>query len=55
MQEILLKMKVGNAKKIRLLSDLLGEAENPWRVLGITHEALKVFNNYGFKKVSKIT
>jgi hypothetical protein len=52
--KLLLKMKVGNAKKVRLLSDLLGEAENPWRVVGITHEALKVFKNHGFKKVSKM-
>jgi hypothetical protein len=52
--KLLVKMKVGNAKKARLLSDLLGEAENPWRVVGITHEALKVFKNHGFKKVSKM-
>ena len=52
--KLLVKMKVGPAKKARLLSDLLGEAENPWRVVGITHEALKVFKNHSFKKVSKM-
>lgn len=52
--KLLLKMKVNNAKKVRLLSDLLGESENPWRVVGITYEALKVFKNHGFKRVSKM-
>jgi hypothetical protein len=52
--KLLLKMKVCNAKKVRLLSDLLGEAENPWRVVGITYEALKAFERNGFKKVSKM-
>jgi hypothetical protein len=52
--KLLLEMKVSNTKKVRLLSDLLGEAENPWRIVGITYEALKVFKKYDFKKVSKM-
>ena len=41
-------------KKVRMLTELLGSYEDCWRVVGITKNALDVFANHNFKKVSKM-
>jgi poly-beta-hydroxyalkanoate depolymerase len=40
--------------KISFLTYLFSNQPNPWRVTGITREALTVFTSHGFKKVSRM-
>lgn len=46
------KMKVSEKTKIRILTELFGETENPWRVIGITINALKIFKDNDFNRIS---
>ncbi len=52
--QLICQMKVGMNRKVRLLAELFTEGENPWRVVGITTEAVKCFQANGFKKVAKM-
>jgi len=52
--KLIKQMKVSVETKVILLTHLFGAQENPWRVVGITVEALKVFRDHGFKKVAKM-
>ena len=40
--------------KIAFLTYLFSNQPNPWRVTGITHEAMTVFAAHNFKKVSRM-
>ncbi|MFN5909893.1 MAG: hypothetical protein ACK45H_01030, partial [Bacteroidota bacterium] len=40
--------------KLAFLTYLFANQTNPWRVTGITHEALQLFASHGFKKVSRM-
>lgn len=51
---LITKMTVPVNRKIRLLSELFGETENPWRVIGITRAALNIFKENGFNKVKRM-
>jgi hypothetical protein len=48
------KMKAPLHTKLAFLTYLFSNQSNPWRVTGITHEALKVFAQNDFKKVSRM-
>lgn len=48
------KMNAPLKTKISFLTYLFANQDNPWRVIGITHDALDVFANHGFKKVSRM-
>jgi len=47
-------LKAPTETKVILLTHLFGAQENPWRVIGVTIEALKIFKEHGFKKVAKM-
>lgn len=47
-------MKIPTKRKVRLLSELMGENPDHWRVVGITEQALTVFWENNFKKVSRM-
>jgi len=44
------KINTPIVRKCRLLTELLAETENPWRVIGITKSALKVFEGDEFNR-----
>lgn len=48
------QMKASEKTKVKFLTELFSETENPWRVVGITKNALEVFKNYDFKRVSRM-
>ena len=48
------KMKIPVKRKTRLLTELLGESYNPWRVVGITESALTVFKANDFNKIKRM-
>lgn len=48
------QMKATTSKKVRMFSELLAEHPDHWQVIGITEEALKVFANHDFKRVSRM-
>lgn len=50
--KLIRRMKAPDTVKIEMLTFLLSSHENPWRVIGITKEALKVFKSHDFKKES---
>jgi hypothetical protein len=50
--QIIKKMRSPEANKIKLLSTLFSINPNSWRVVGITPEALKIFEKYDFQKKS---
>ena len=52
--KLICKMKVGIARKARMLSELFAESPNPWCVTGVTIDALNVFKNADFQKKSKM-
>lgn len=52
--KLMRQMKAPIETKVILLTHLFGAQENPWRVVGVTTEALKVFREHGFKKVVKM-
>jgi len=41
-------------QKSRILSEMLAYSENPWKVVGITEEALRVFASNDFRKKSRM-
>ena len=43
-------MRVNIRTKARILSELMATSPNTWQVVGITEEALKVFQTHDFKK-----
>ena len=47
-------MKIPTKRKVRLLSELMGENPDHWRVVGTTEQALTVFSENNFKKVSRM-
>lgn len=47
-------MKSLTPKKARMLGELLSQAEDAWQVIGVTEEALKVFESHNFKRVSRM-
>ena len=51
---LIFQMKCSIQRKIRLLSELFADAPEPWRVTGITKEALEIFKKHNFKRVSKM-
>ena len=48
------QMKVSEKLKIKFITELFSETDNPWRVVGITKNALKVFKNHDFNRVSRM-
>lgn len=48
------KMKFSTSRRVRILSEMMGEAPEHWRVVGITKEALELFSQHDFKKVSRM-
>lgn len=48
------KMNAPINTKIAFLTYLFANQPNPWRVTGITHEALVVFSEHDFRKVSRM-
>ena len=49
------KWDIPTKNKVKILGELMASAyENHWRVIGITKEALNVFQAHGFKKVSRM-
>ena len=48
------KMHAPMSTKISFLTNLFANQDNPWRVIGITQEALVVFAHHDFKKVSRM-
>jgi len=51
---LITQMKIPIKRKVRLLTELFGETENPWRVVGITESALKVFIQNNFNRVPRM-
>ena len=51
---LITKMNVPTKRKIRLLTELFGETENPWRVVGITKAALNIFKENEFNKIKRM-
>jgi len=51
---LITRMKIPIKRKIRLLTELFGESENPWRVVGITEAALNIFKENDFKKIKRM-
>lgn len=52
--QLICKMKAPIDLKVVMLSHLITSHSNPWRVVGITKEALLVFSNHKFRKVAKM-
>ncbi len=50
--KLVCNMKAPFKIKVKMLTFLFSAQLNPWRVVGITEAALKVFKNYNFKKES---
>jgi hypothetical protein len=48
------KMNIPSKLKVRVLSEILSCYEHYWKVIGITKNALKVFQENSFKKVSRM-
>ncbi|MCJ8314696.1 MAG: hypothetical protein HRU38_21450 [Saccharospirillaceae bacterium] len=51
---LITKMKMPLTKKVRLLSELLTQYENCWRVIGITQKALQIFVDNDFNKIKNM-
>ena len=47
-------MNASETTKVGMLTHLFSAHDNPWRVIGITREALNVFKDYGFQRKSKM-
>lgn len=52
--QLICNMKAPIDLKVVMLSHLITSHSNPWRVVGITKEALLVFLNHKFQKKSKM-
>ena len=50
--QIIKKMRSPEANRVKLLSTLFSINPNSWRVVGITPEALEIFEKHGFQKKS---
>lgn len=48
------QMRAPTSKRYRMLGELFAVNPNAWRVIGITENALKVFAEHGFKRVSRM-
>jgi hypothetical protein len=48
------KMEIDESKKIGMLTYLFSIEPNCWRVIGISIDAIKVFQKYGFQRKSKM-
>ena len=48
------KMRAPTSKRYRMLGELFAVNPNAWRVTGITENALKVFQQHDFKRVSRM-
>ena len=49
------KWDIPTKNKVKILGELMASAyDDHWRVIGITKEALNVFQNHGFKRVSRM-
>lgn len=48
------KMQANEAVKKRILTELFSQGSNPWRVVGITENALKIFKKKNYKRESKM-
>ncbi|QUX91156.1 hypothetical protein CYL31_06890 [Marinomonas sp. A3A] len=48
------KMKIPTKRKARLITELLAESDNPWRVIGITEKAFKVFSENDFDRIPRM-
>jgi len=51
---LITKMKMPVKRKARLLTELLAQYDNVWRVIGITENALKVFIDNDFNKIKRM-
>lgn len=47
-------MNVPTKIKVRVLGEVLSQYDNFWKVIGVTKNALKVFEENSFKKVSRM-
>lgn len=52
--QLVRKMHIPVQSKVVVLTHVLAACGNPWRVVGITEGALKIFQQNGFKTKSKI-
>ena len=48
------KMRAPTSKRYRMLGELFAVNPDAWRVVGITENALRVFAEHGFKRVSRM-
>lgn len=48
------KMRAPTSKRYRMLGELFAVNPNAWRVIGITENALQVFKEHNFKRVSRM-
>ena len=48
------QMRVPVSKRYRMLGELFGANPNNWRVIGITEQALNIFKQHDFKRVSRM-
>ena len=48
------KMRAPTSKRYRMLGELFAVNPDAWRVVGITENALKVFAEHNFKRVSRM-
>jgi hypothetical protein len=48
------KMRVPISKRYRMLGELFAAHEDHWQVIGITENALRVFSEHNFKRVSRM-
>ena len=51
---LLKKFKVDKGVQKKMLKELLEAGPNPWRVVGITSNALSLFKEHGYKKAKNI-
>lgn len=47
---LILQMRISNNFKVRLLRELFEASDNPWRVVGITESAIRIFEEHDFRK-----
>lgn len=51
---LIAQMKAPVKRKCRLLTELLAETPNPWRVVGITQQALQIFIDNEFNRIPRM-
>lgn len=52
--KLICKMKIPVERKHRIMSELMAGYDDAWKVVGITEEALRIFQSNGFSKSSKM-